>query len=304
VAIASPSDLQKERDAIPTLFVRWNSAHEGVQLTPMMWETNSLPAAGDHPQHTINRQLIDRADLLVALFWTKIGSPVPNAPSGTIDEIREFSRLKGPQRIMIYFCTRPVAQSPDEIDSESFAALKSFKNEMRSQCLYTEFRDTAEFQRELYFHLDLKTKQLLTGQLVVPGSPEELEQIWWDKEAADPRLRQPLEFGLTLDDIASSFALRMDEFDKEEGVTINKFLKLAEHTYRSVARSIDVLLRDRSYSVNFQIWPRLRDAVSELRKLADEWESYSTRPFPELWQKGRAISNGLNDLAKRNSSLI
>lgn len=100
---------------IPNLFVRWNHAKKDFHLLPEMWETAAVPTYGDHPQHIINKQILERSDLLVALFWTRIGSPTPSASSGTIEEIREFVRLKGPKRVMLYFCTRPIEQSPDDI---------------------------------------------------------------------------------------------------------------------------------------------------------------------------------------------
>src|SRR5690242_13371099 len=121
VLIASPSDLEREREVIPRTFNRWNGGHEddGLRIEPIMWETSSVPELGDHPQHLLNRQMIDRADLLVALFWTKIGSRTPTAASGTIEEIREFVQRKGPGRAMVYFCRRHVPQSPDEIDTRA-----------------------------------------------------------------------------------------------------------------------------------------------------------------------------------------
>src|SRR5947208_7795331 len=116
IVIASPGDLERERKAIPDLFIRWNRANRGFHLIPAMWETGTVPSYGDHPQHIINEQVVESGDLLVALFWTKIGSPTPSGPSGTIEEIREFIRRKGPKRVMVYFCTRPIDQSPDDID--------------------------------------------------------------------------------------------------------------------------------------------------------------------------------------------
>ncbi len=97
VVIASPGDLEAERKSIPPLFVKWNHANRGVHLVPEMWETASVPTFGDHPQHILTDQIVEKGDLLVALFWTKIGSPTPSSSSGTIEEIREFVRRKGPK---------------------------------------------------------------------------------------------------------------------------------------------------------------------------------------------------------------
>ena len=202
VVVASPGDLEPERKAVSDLFVRWNRANTGIHLTPEMWETGAIPTYGDHPQHIINEQIIDRGDLLVALFWTKIGSPTPSAPSGTIEEIREFARRKGPKRVMVYFCTRPLLQSPYDIDHTAIALIKEFKTEMRSKCLYQEFKETAEFEKHLYHHLDIKTDELLRGSLPIPDDKPITadEGVWWNVNAPDERLRQPIDVGSFIGD--------------------------------------------------------------------------------------------------------
>jgi hypothetical protein len=306
VAIASPSDLHVEREAIPKLFDRWNTGHEdqNILIRPIMWETSSIPELGDHPQHILDRQIIERADLLVAIFWTKIGSPTPTAASGTIEEIREFVQRKGAGRAMVYFCTRQVSQSPDDIDTSALDAIKKFKVEMRSQGLYRDFRETAELERDLYFHLDAKVKQLRKGQLPIPGAAPYNDDVWWDVNAADDRLRAPLELGFSIMDIASRFALRMDDFEKEGGATNNRFLKLGEHVYRSVARAIDIELHSRPQEIDFRVQPKLNEVSRQLRLLGTDLDQYLRGSAPEFWANGRLISNRLTELAKENEEFI
>jgi len=233
----------------------------------------------------------------VALFWTKVGSPTPTAASGTIEEIREFVQRKGPGRAMVYFCRRPLAQSPDDIDTTALDALKNFKDEMKSRGLYKEFQDTAEFERDLYADLDKKIRDLRRGHLPIPGAEPYQERIWWDEQAADPRLRAPIDFGTSLDEIASKFSSRMDVFDKKENNT--KFLKLGEHVYLSVARAIEMHLHSRPHEIDFRVQPRLTEICTDLRKLSDNLDQY-LRSFAKYWERGRAISNRLIELAKEN----
>lgn len=299
VVIASPGDLEPERKAIPNLFIRWNRANKHFHLIPAMWETGTVPTYGDHPQHIINDQIIDSGDLLVALFWKKIGSPTPSGQSGTIEEIREFVRLKGPKRVMLYFCTRAVDQSPDDIDPTALAMLKEFKAEMRSKCLYQEFNDTSEFEKHLYYHLDLKTEELVRGLL---DAPPEAEVTWWNESAADGRLRQPIEFGSSIGEIASQFSQQMDNFDAEGGATNNKFFDLGAHVYRSVARSIEHALQSQPYDIDVRIRQELVEGVGQLRRLAATGSTSYLRNPLEFWNQGRACSNSLNSAAKRNSN--
>lgn len=303
VVIASPGDLEAERKAIPPLFVRWNHANQGIHLIPEMWETGSVPTYGDHPQHILTDQIVKPGDLLVALFWTKIGSPTPSAPSGTIEEIREFVRRKGPKRVMLYFCNRPLTQSPFEIDYTAIRLIQEFKEEMQSKCLYQDFIETGDFEKHLYYHLDIKTNELLRGLLPLPGqvSQSETEIIFWDPNAPDERLRQPHDFGSSVEEIATQFVARMDEFDGEGGATNNKFLNLGTHVYYSVARSLENALSTQPYNSDVRMRPQLFEIVLSLRRLADDSSSYVRRPFPDFWNEGRAISNKLSSTIKRFS---
>ena len=124
VAIASPGDVDRERDAILKVFTRWNDAHDHAFLHPVMWEYSSVPTLGDHPQHLLNEQIIERSDLLIAIFWSRLGTPTPTADSGTVEEIREVIKRKGPECVMLYFCKRSL---PYDIDPNELARLRKFR---------------------------------------------------------------------------------------------------------------------------------------------------------------------------------
>lgn len=77
VFIASPSDLKQERDAAEAAIVDWNAIHaeaKGVVLLPVRWETSVFPVANQRPQTALNQQIVDGADILLGLFWTRLGS--------------------------------------------------------------------------------------------------------------------------------------------------------------------------------------------------------------------------------------
>lgn len=69
---------------------------------------------GDRPQAIINKQLLEQSDLLVAVFWTRLGSPTGATNSGTVEEIEEHLAAKKPT--MLYFSSAPVR--PDSVDNE------------------------------------------------------------------------------------------------------------------------------------------------------------------------------------------
>jgi hypothetical protein len=93
VLIASPSDLSEERQAATDAVNEWNAQHaaaESVVLLPVKWETHATPQSGVRPQDAINRQLVHECDLVVGMFWTKIGTNTGVAESGTVEEIDQF----------------------------------------------------------------------------------------------------------------------------------------------------------------------------------------------------------------------
>ena len=295
VIIASPGDLIKERECIPNLFVRWNSAKEDVFLQPLMCELSSVPSLGDHPQHILNEQMIAKGDLLVALFWSRIGTPTPSAKSGTLEEIREFIEKKGAKRVMVYFCNRLIDMN--KVDPDELAKLNEFKEEMRTKGLYCEFKDTNEFEKYLYQHLDMKVNQLRKGELSVPEDEMSVlsENAWYNPKHPDSRLQKPHDFGYSLPEIAQSFSERMNEFDRESAGE-NKYLDLGVHIYKSVAKSIDYVLIIKSHEIPNLFSSKFRKIISKLDNLVD---SRDIENFSAFWEEGRNISNEMNKLVDK-----
>lgn len=152
VMIASPSDVAQERHLIRDVIQEWNAIHaedRKLILMPVGWETHSAPDMGDRPQAIINRQLLKTCDLLVAVFWTRLGSPTPAAASGTVEEINEH--LASGKPAMIYFSTVPVRM--DSVDSEQYEKLRAFKEELRQRGLIAEYEDLTTFRAMFARHL-------------------------------------------------------------------------------------------------------------------------------------------------------
>jgi hypothetical protein len=291
IAIASPSDVQKERDAVLKVFTRWNDANEHAMLHPLMWESSSVPTLGDHPQHILNNKLIDKSDLLIAILWSKLGTPTPTADSGTVEEIREFITKKGPRRVMLYFCKRDL---PYDIDPAELAKLHEFKEQMRTKGLYHEYWALEEFERDLYRHLDVKVEDFVTGQLPPPALPLDADKKHVSKDKhPDSRLHNPIDFGTTLDQIARGFAARMDEFDAIDGVHADKFYALGAHVYESVAICIDRFLTFSAAGLTEENRNVIERICSRLKRLASQLPEPKA-PFPQYWADGHEISKDLS----------
>jgi Domain of unknown function (DUF4062) len=138
VLIASPSDLIEERKAAIDAVYDWNAQHaeaESVVLLPVAWETHATPRSGVRPQEAINQQLVDQSDILVGMFWTKLGTSTGVAESGTVEEIERFVAAAKPA--LLYFSSRPI--DPAKIDPKQNRRLREFKESTYKNALVGSF---------------------------------------------------------------------------------------------------------------------------------------------------------------------
>lgn len=145
IMIASPSDVERERQVARDVIHEWNAVHsedKGLVLMPVGWETHAQPAMGDRAQALINKQVLEGCDLLVAVFWTRIGSPTGTSVSGTVEEIEEH--LKAGKPAMLYFSRAPVR--PDSVDDVQYKALLEFRRQCESRGLIEFYESIQEFR--------------------------------------------------------------------------------------------------------------------------------------------------------------
>lgn len=152
VMIASPSDVARERVVARDAIWEWNAinaADRQLVLLPIGWETHSSPSMAKTAQATINSQVLQQADLLIAIFWTRLGTPTGEFSSGTVEEVERHIASGKPT--MIYFSSAPVA--PDSIEQTQYAALVEFRESLKQRGLVSFFDDIAAFRTDLFRHL-------------------------------------------------------------------------------------------------------------------------------------------------------
>ena len=112
VMIASPNDVSEERQLVRDAIYEWNAIHSkqfGVMLNPVGWETHVAPEMGGRPQEIINKRILEDSDILLGIFWTRLGTETGEYVSGTVEEI---SRHIASQKLTsIYICDRPIPPS-------------------------------------------------------------------------------------------------------------------------------------------------------------------------------------------------
>lgn len=168
VMIASPGDVPQERQIVRAVIHEWNAIHaqdRSTVLLPIGWETHSTPEMNDRPQAIITKQILQDCDLLVAVFWTRLGSPTGVSASGTVEEIDEH--LQAGKPAMLYFSSAPVQMR--SVDQANYAALMDFREQCLKRGLIQEYESLGEF-RELFAR---QLAQTVIRKFGVRGEAEE-----------------------------------------------------------------------------------------------------------------------------------
>ena len=153
ILISSPSDVEEEREAIKQVIYSWNNVNSfdrKVILEPVLWETHAYPEMGDRPQGIINKQIVKDCDILIGVFWSRIGTPTGKAESGTVEEINEFINAEKP--VHLYFSS---ADIPQNSDRSQYDRLQIFKKDCIGKGICWEYKSVDNLRNLLQGHLTL-----------------------------------------------------------------------------------------------------------------------------------------------------
>lgn len=160
VVLASPSDVQAERDAVESAIdaVNRDTARAlGIHLELTRWETDAAP--GFHPlgpQALIDPVLrIEDCDLLIGVFSHRFGTVTADGKTGTEHEFdiayRSWKKSRRPQ-LMLYFNTKAYQpRSADEADQ--FGRVQAFRDSFPREGLWWPYSGRARFARTVESHL-------------------------------------------------------------------------------------------------------------------------------------------------------
>lgn len=163
VTLCGPGDVKKELKIAREVIDKWNQANwesTGWGLKDQHWNTDAVPTMAERGQAAINHQLIDDSDIVVAILWTRLGTPTGLAGSGTEEEItRAMAREI---RVLPYFSNLEApADHHDKFQAEKLAA---FRSKMMKTALPFTFQSRKQFRELFESHLDAAVKELLKGK--------------------------------------------------------------------------------------------------------------------------------------------
>lgn len=154
IMIGSPSDIKEEIAIAREVLNNWNnlnSEKNRMVLLPIHWFISSYPAMGKHPQKLLNEQLVEKSDLMICIFGTRLGSPTDTEISGTVEEIKEHKEAG--KDVMVFF--KNSVDDISSVDLQQLQKIKDFKESIKNDVLWQEFSDAKDFEHKLSQKLQL-----------------------------------------------------------------------------------------------------------------------------------------------------
>ena len=184
VMIVSPSDISEEREIAKDVLYRWNelnSRFHNIVFSVLGYEINAHADSGIHPQESLNHQLLEQADLIIAIFWTKLGSPTKEYSSGSVEEITKH--IQQGKKALIYFSNKKV--NLQRVDLEQYKRVQEYKKSIQGNTFYKDFSSEEEFEKLLNNDIQLisnefETKKIEKNKTISAYSDEVLSQIEQD----------------------------------------------------------------------------------------------------------------------------
>ena len=192
--IASPGDVQRERDAMQGVVNEINRIldalmpDESVSVELLMWEKSVTPQIGDGPQVVVNGQ-IESYDIFLGLLAKRFGTPTHVAGSGTEEEFRnayENWRKHGMPWIVFFVNTR-VEPPNNDGESVQMERVNAFRSELESKGILGKY-DGAELFASTVLHPLLQ----IIGRLIRQSREVRSTLAVTDYRSKSPASSQPV----------------------------------------------------------------------------------------------------------------
>ncbi|WP_245395679.1 HEAT repeat domain-containing protein [Anthocerotibacter panamensis] len=160
VVVASPGDVQAERDFLPKVLEELNrstAADRNLILELYRWEIDSYPGFHtDGPQGLIDPILcIENSNIFIGILWKRFGKPTKDGTTGTEHEFNtayEAWKKNQSPHIMFYFNQK--SYTPNSIEElEQHKQVFQFRESFPEEGLRWKYTGTDEFESLVRQHL-------------------------------------------------------------------------------------------------------------------------------------------------------
>lgn len=143
--ISCPGDVIRERELLKECVeIVNNERTDDSWIELRYWVTDTFSDAGTPAQESINQQIVNESDGLIAIFNARLGTPVHNYPCGTAEEIALM--LSAGKHVSLLFNTAPRIDLTKNNSIEQITKLQEYKREQSANSFYKEFKDEDSFK--------------------------------------------------------------------------------------------------------------------------------------------------------------
>ena len=163
VLISCPGDVSPFVEILENAIGKFNNFYgreNNVILRPISWKNNAFPQFGSHPQKILDRQIVDKSDFAVAVFWSRFGTETEDYGSGTEEEIERM--LGDKKQVFLYFLDKPVQLS--KVDISQYTKIQAFKEKHKDKGLFFTVLSENELASAFREHLELYIDSIIHGE--------------------------------------------------------------------------------------------------------------------------------------------
>ncbi|WP_026373493.1 hypothetical protein [Agrococcus lahaulensis] len=181
--ISAPGDVPLEDMAVMRKTIsQWNlnlGRHVGLTVLPVSWTEHAVAEFGERPQEILNHQIVGEADLAVALFHDRLGTPTGEAESGTAEEIKVLLEAGKSVAVLVNSAPRPPLSGAALYERQR---LNAYLDELRKSALVLEYGNDGVLIGHLNNFLSRATAQFQqsveSSKDAQPEGPDPSEGVW------------------------------------------------------------------------------------------------------------------------------
>jgi CheY-like chemotaxis protein len=176
--ISCPGDVSPFVEILESAIGKFNNFYgreNDVVLRPISWKNNAFPKLGSHPQKILDRQIVDKSDFVVAVFWSRFGTETEDYGSGTEEEIE--CMLEDKKQVFLYFMDKPINLS--KVDISQYMKVQAFKEKHKAKGLFFTVLDENELASAFREHLELYIDSIVRGKEFIRETGSKLI-LWVD----------------------------------------------------------------------------------------------------------------------------
>lgn len=127
--------------------------NNSISISLKHWSTSSYPQSGGRAQKLLNSQIVNRADMAIAIFWTRFGTPTDDYGSGTEEEIDLL--IENKRQVFLYLLDKPIPPSITDSTEYTENRKKIALFQKKYEGLFCVVKDEKDLQEKIVDHIKL-----------------------------------------------------------------------------------------------------------------------------------------------------